>query len=188
MQGIYMKYIWALPLLLVGLQIPTFADTILPGTEIRVRIDNPIQVSKWDEGQIFAGYVQRNVYAQDGNLAVPAGSNAELIVRRIGPNQLALDLESITANGQRYVMNTQGPSFNMPQAEYQNGSGLVGNVLGIISNSAGFQVEAQGDHIYVPAGSVIRFSLQEPLHTVSWGDPGYMDNGYHHHHDQDWYR
>jgi hypothetical protein len=164
------------------------ADTILPGTEIRVRSDRPIDVSTWDRGRIYPGHVADDVYAADGGLVIPRGSYAELIVRQVGEHQFVLDLESVQANGRRYVMDATGPHFNMPRSEYQNGSGVVGNIIGAIAGAAGAQVETNGNHIYVPADAVLRFRLQEPLHTVGWNDPGYMDNGYHHHHDGDWYR
>ena len=183
-----MKRLLAIPLLLVGLQLTGLAATVLPGTEIRVRSDSGINVSSWDRGRIYPGYVASDVYTADGDVAIPQGAYAELIVRQIGPGQLALDLESISVNGRRYVMDAAGPNFNMPENNYNNGSGLVGSIIGAIAGAAGAHVETQGDHIYVPAESVLRFRLQEPLHTVSWGDPGYMSNGYHHHHDHDWYR
>jgi hypothetical protein len=183
-----MKSLLVIPLFLAGLPLTGFADTVLPGTEITVRSDSPIDVSRWDRGRIYPGYTASDVYAADGDLAIPQGAYAELIVRQIGPAQLALDLESITVNGRRYVMDAAGPNFNMQQNSYDSGSGLVGNIIGAIAGAAGAQVETQGDHIYVPAESVLRFRLQEPLHTVNWSDPGYMSNGYHHHHDHDWYR
>lgn len=183
-----MKRLLLIPLLLSGLQLAGFADTILPGTEIRVRSDSPIDVSRWDRGRIYPGYVASDVYSSDGDLVIPRGASAELIVRQLGPGQLTLDLESISVNGRRYVMDAAGPNFNMPQDRYDSGSGLVGGIIGAIAGATGAQVETQGDHIDVPAETVLRFRLQEPLHTVSWGDPGYSSDGYHHHYDRDWYR
>jgi len=100
---------------------------------------------------------------------------------------MALDLESLTVNGMRYTMDTTGPQFNMPRNDYDNGGGLVGSIIGAISGGQ-VQVETRGNEVRVPAGSTVTFQLQEPLHVVSWNDPGYMRNGQHYHRDGDWYR
>jgi len=177
------KLLYTIPALLIGMQIPMLADTILPGTQIAVRSDRPIDVARWDRGRIYPAHVARDVMARDGDVAIPAGSYAELIVRQIGPGQFALDLESVTANGQRYVMDTAGPQFNMPRNSYDNGGGLVGQIVGAIAG-----VQTQGSEIRVPADTILRFNLQEPLHVAGWNEPGYEQNGYHYHHEHDWYR
>jgi hypothetical protein len=139
-------------------------------------------VSKWDRGRIYTGHVDRDVYARNGQVAIPRGASAELIVRQVGPNQLALDVESVTVNGTRYAVDTSGPEYNANRA-YSDGSGIVGNIVGAIAG-----VDTRGQTIHVPAGSVIRFQLQAPMHVVTWADPGYEDHGYHYHHEHDWYR
>lgn len=182
------KLFWAVPVIAVGLQFTAFADTILPGTEIAVRPDGPINVNHWDKGRIYPAHVARDVMARDGDVAIPRGSYAELIVRQTGPDEYTLDLESITVNNQRYAMDTAGPQYNMPRDSYNNGGGLVGAIAGAIEGANGEQVETHGNNIQIPEGAVIRFNLQEPLHVVGWGDPGYRDGEYHYHHEHDWYR
>jgi len=71
----------------------------------------------------------------------------------------------------------------MPRSDYESGAGLLGNIIGAISG-----VETRGNEIRIPSGSVVRFQLQEPLRVVDWGDPGYMERGYHYHRQSDWYR
>ena len=44
-------------------------------------------------------------------------------------------------NGRRYVMDAAGPNLNMPENNYNNGSGLVGSIIGAIAGAAGAQVE-----------------------------------------------
>ncbi len=183
-----MKYWLVLPALLIGLQAPASADTILPGTEIPVRTEAPIVVNHWDRGRIYPSRVARDVYARDGDLAIPRGAEAELIVREIGPHRLALDLESIEVRGRRYVMETAGPQFETRRHESDQGGGLVGAIIGAIAGATGSEVETHGREIRVPAGALLRFNLQEPLHLVEWGDPGYMEGGHHYHRDHDWYR
>jgi len=178
-----MKSLLALPLILGGLQIAAWADIVPPGTEIAVRPDQPITVARWDRGRIYPGHVSRDVYARSGEIAIPRGAYAELIVRQMGPNQLALDVESVTVEGRRYVMDTSGPQFNANRGAYDNGAGLVGSIVGAITG-----VEARGGAIQVPAGSEMRFRLDQPLRVVTWGDPGYTERGNHYHREHDWYR
>src|SRR5579871_2055665 len=106
-----MKLSWALPVAMLGLQALVLADTVPPGAVIPVRPDQDVRVNRWDRGRIYTGRVARDVRARDGDMAIPAGSPVELIVRQIGPDQFTLDLESVTVNGQRYAMDTTGPQF-----------------------------------------------------------------------------
>ncbi len=183
-----MKHLLAVPIILAGIQGWALADTILPGTRIEVRSDNPIEVTRWDRGRIYPAHVARDVMARDGDVAIPRGSYAELIVRQNGPDQMTVDIESITVNGRRYTMDNTGPQFNMSQSDYTGGGGLVGGIVGAIAGATGAQVETRGGQIRVPAGAVLTFELRQPLHVVNWSDPGYDNNGYHYHRDHDWYR
>jgi hypothetical protein len=178
-------------LMAAGVALPAMAggrypNVIPPGTQIQVRADNPIVVAQWDRGRIYPGFIARDVFSRDGNVAVPQGANCELIVRQVGDHEFVLDLESLTVNGRRYVMDASGPEFHTQQ--YQNGGGVVGNIIGAIAGATGGQVEYHGDQIRVPAGARLTFQLQAPLRVVQWGDPGYSDHGSHYHHDHDWYR
>ena len=168
--------------------IPVLAATILPGTEIQVRSDAAIDVGRWDRGRIYPAHVVREVHAQDGDVVVPRDSEAELIVRQTGADQFAVDLESITVHGQRYAMDTAGPQYNMPESNYHQGNGIIGAIAGAIAGANGERVQPNGGEIRVPAGSVITFRLQQPLHVVSWNDPGYRRGEDHYHRDGDWYR
>ena len=183
-----MKFVWALPILLIGTQATVFADTILPGTQIAVRTESPIEVSRWERGRIYDARVVQDVRARDGDLAIPRGAEAELIVRQIGPREMAVDLESIRVNGRRYVVDTTGPQYHMERRDYDEGSGLVGSIVGAIAGATGARVETRGQEIRVPEGAVIRFDLQQPMHVADWADPGYSDGGHHFHRDHDWYR
>lgn len=178
-----MKQLLAIPVLLVGFQCASFADTVLPGTDIQIRPDGPITVAKWERGRIFTGRIDRDVVARDGDIAVPRGARVELIVRQINEDQLALDIESINVDGKRYAVDSTGPQFNMNRQDYDRGAGLVGNIVGAITG-----VETQGREIRVPSDAVLHFRLQQPLRIVSWQDPGYDQDGYHYHREHDWYR
>jgi hypothetical protein len=170
-----------LPAVFMAMQISVMADTVSPGTQISVRIDTTIDVNQWDRGRIYSGRVARDVIARDGDVAIPAGSRAELIVRQSAPGQMVIDVESITVNRRRYVMDAAGPQFSTQ--EYQSGGGLVGSIIGAING-----VTAQGAAIHIPTDSVLAFQLRAPLHVVDWADPGYDREGEHYHRDPDWYR
>ncbi len=169
-------------------QIPLLAAVVGPGTDIPVRSDARIDVSKWDKGRIYPGYVARDVRGRDGDLAIPRGAKAELVVRQTGPNDFALDLESVTVNGKRYAVDTTGPQFNMPREDYDQGRGIVGAIAGAIAGANGDRVEPRGGEIHIPPGSTVTFHLQEPLRVVDWNDPGYDQGPNHYHREHDWYR
>lgn len=174
-------FLGLMSLFLLGSVFSVRADTVPPGTQISVQMDRPISISEWDRGRIYRGRIARDVIARDGDVAIPAGAPVEMIVRQTGPNRMALDVESVTVRGRRYVMDTSGPQFHTN--EYENGGGLVGNILGAIAG-----VEAEGNRISVPADAILTFDLRAPLHVVDWEDPGYERNGEHYHYDRDWYR
>src|SRR5581483_7472838 len=96
-----------------------------------------------------------------------------------------LDLESISVGDRRYVMDASGPLFNMNQDQYNNGSGLVGGIIGAIAGATGANIQYRGDHIVVPDGSQLTFELRQPLHVSSERDHGYEEHGYHYHHERD---
>ena len=185
-----MKSLLAIPLLLIGAGVPALAGAPRPNfipasTQIQVQINGPIMVARWDRGRIYPGHVVNDVFTPDGNVAIPAGAFCEMIVRQIGPNDLAVDVESITVAGRRYVLDTTGARFDMNRL--REGGGLVGGIVGAIAGATGGPVEYRGNHIRIPAGSMLTFQLNEPLRVASWGDRGYMRNGFHYHRENNWY-
>src|SRR5579872_3877038 len=68
------------------------ADPIPGGTRIDVRSDTTIDVRDAD-GRIFPAFVMHDVADYDGRIVIPRGAPAELIVRRFGPRDFAIDLE-----------------------------------------------------------------------------------------------
>jgi hypothetical protein len=191
-----MKRLFAIPVFLLGVVLPLISggrldrDFIPAGTEIRVRTDRPMDVANWDKGRIYPGFVAMDVYDRDGNVVIARGANAELIVRQVAPKELALDLESITVNGRRYVMDANGPEFNMDREQYNNGAGIIGNIIGAITGTGNAQPQYQGDRIRIPGGSEMTFRTQQPLRIADWRDEGYSNRGYHYHHEENhgWYR
>lgn len=176
-----MKQLFAIPVILLGIGLPMMAqngNNVAPGTQIQVRNNTPVDMAKWDRGRIFPGYVSADVFDAGGNPVIPKGAACEMVVRRTGPGQLTLDLQSITANnGQRYVLDATGPQFTMSRELYDNGSGLVSSVVSVISGVPGENTQYEGDHINVPSGSRLTFQLQQPLHIFNGQSSGYYNNG-----------
>ena len=83
------------------------ARTIDAGTTITVRTNEQINANN-NDGRVFSGVVEQDVLNRGGNVAIPKGSNVELVVKNIANNQVALDLDSVTVNGQRYGIQIAG--------------------------------------------------------------------------------
>ena len=83
--------------------------TIPPGTTIPVRTNEPIS-TKHSDGRVFTGIVNQDVVDPNGRVVIPRGSPAEMMVRRISDRNVALDLESISVNGRRYIVVCKSPS------------------------------------------------------------------------------
>src|SRR5262249_44640034 len=86
--------------------------TIASGTEISVRTNEAIQADTASEGRTYSAVIQTDLVDSAGNLAIPRGSDAQLVVRSVNPGgtlsagSLALDLESVRVAGQTYRVST----------------------------------------------------------------------------------
>jgi len=140
-----------------------------PGTVIAVRTEDPIDVERTDN-RVFSGTVDQDVRGDNGRLAIPRGSHVELIVRVARDNDLMLDLESVTVNGQRYGIKTD-PN----RVESQRDNSVIGNILGAINGG-----EVRGRAVRLPRGSMITFRLDQPL-VMGVADRGVDRGGYHYH-------
>jgi hypothetical protein len=87
----------------------------MSGTTVSVRTNEPIDVNTTD-GRVFTGVVDQDVIDGNSRLAIPRGSSVELMIRRAPNNELALDLESVVVNGQRYAMRRIKTSSVQPGA------------------------------------------------------------------------
>ena len=140
-----------------------------PGMNISVRANEAIDANRTDY-RVFTGTVDRDVRGDNGRLAIPRGSSAELIIRQDRGGDLVLDLESVSVNGQRYAVRTD--STEVAHAD----NSLVGTIVGAIKGG-----EVRGRAVRIPQGTVMSFRLQRPL------EMGVADNGVdrdgHHYHD-----
>jgi hypothetical protein len=177
------------------------ADTIPAGTQVEVRSDATIDVRDAD-GRIYPGHVMHDVLAADGDLIIPRGAEAELIVRRFGYRDFAIDLESVTVNGRRFAVDTTAAESihrkgdGARTGEFAGGGAVIGSILGAIAGGgkgaaigalaggaagAGAAIATRGEHIFIPAESTLSFRLERPLNI--YRDPGYERGGIHYHND-----
>jgi len=145
---------------------------IIPNTMVPIRVNTAIDVTRRDN-RVYYGTVDQDVRGDNGRIAIPRGSNAELIVRVARDNDLILDLESVVVNGQRYAI-PAAPT----RVDSQQDNSLIGAIVGAVNGG-----EAQGRVVRIPRNSVLNFRLSRAL-DVGVADRGVMRDGNHYH---DWY-
>jgi len=203
------KLLFVAPALMLGVQFLAGAaeiDTLAPGTELTVRTNDRIDIRHWDRGRIYRGELAHDVRATDGDLAFRRGTPVELTVRQIGDHEMVVDLESIYANGRRFVVDTTGQVYNTHEregvggnsrtAKYVGGGAIIGSIIGAIAgggkgaaigaaagaaSGAGAQVITRGRELHIPPESLLTFRLERPLRYVEGADNGYMRDGHHYH-------
>jgi len=178
--------------------------TIDAGTTITVRTNEQIDARDSD-GRIFSGVVEQDVTNRNGRVAIPRGSDVELVVRRTSDNQVALDLDAVEVNGQRFGIQSEGNVVSSQRKEgigvndrtgkYVGGGAAIGAIIGAITGGgkgaaigagagaaagAGAQILTRGRSVRVPAESLLTFRLAQPL-RAGMVDSGYMNNGIHYH-------
>ena len=177
-------------------------DSIPAGTQIAIRTNDRIR-AKTADGQIYSGVVSNDVADGNGSVLIPRGSNAELEVRRIAGNEIAIDLESMTVNGKRYAVtadedvqsNRNGVGKNKRTGAFVGGGAVLGTILGAVAGGgkgaaigalagagagAGAQTLTRGKSLDIPAESILTFRLEQPL-TVDVRDRGRDRDGRHYH-------
>jgi hypothetical protein len=162
------------------------------GTEIQVRTNENIDSSTATEGRAYSAEINRDVTDASGSVVLPRGSDAQLVIRSLntsttaGSPEFTLDLQSVTANGRRYLISTEdvarsnerGLGTNRRTAEYVGGGAVLGTLLGAIAGGgkgaaigaaagaaagAGAQVLTKGKEVKVPAETQLTFRLDQPL-------------------------
>lgn len=186
-----------------------YPDTLPTGTQIRVRTLDPIDTRVPSDRRIYNGTIADDVIGNDGRVVIPRGANAEMMVSNVGSREVAVDLESVTVDGRRYMVSAedytrtrrQGIGENGRTAKYVGGGALLGTILGAVAGGgkgaaigalaggaagAGTQVLTRGDRVRIPSESVLTFRLDQPLalgRAPYDRDRGSMRNGYHYHDD-----
>lgn len=176
-----------------GTALPGRNAFILPaGTEIEVLTNQAIDSKTANEGQVFSADVSQNVVNEAGQVVIPKGSPAELIIRRVsggnitGGSEVTLDLQSVKVGGHRYLVDTQdleqrgtaGLGANKRTAEMVGGGTALGTLIGAVAGGGkgaaigaitgaaagtGAQILTRGKNVEVPAETKLRFKLDQPL-------------------------
>ena len=142
-----------------------------PGLSISVRTNEPIDARQVDY-RVFTASVERDVRGDDGRLAIPRGSTAELMVKDSRSGEMILDLESVTVNGQRYAIRTNTEAVGTvgpPRSD------IIGSIVGVITRG-----DARGREVRVPRNTPVTFRLERPL-DVGVADRGQDRDGHHYH-------
>ena len=168
-------------------------SVVLPvGTELAVLTNQEIDSKTATEGQVFSADVAQNVVNSSGQVVIPKGSEAELVIRKVsgggmtGGSEVTLDLQSVKVGGRRYMVNTQdleqkgseGIGANRRTAEMVGGGAVLGTLIGAIAGhgkgaaigavagaaaGTGTEILTRGKAVHVPAETTLRFKLDQPL-------------------------
>jgi len=176
--------------------IKTKTFEIPAGTEVSVRNDEMIDSSKAVEGQTYAAEVTADVHDAKGDVVIPRGANAQLVIKsassggRIrGASDLDIALQSVSVDGQQYMVNTTdirqegsaGVGANKRTGEYVGGGAALGAIIGAIAGhgkgaaigtatgagaGAVTQILTKGSSIKIPAETLMTYRLERPLRVV----------------------
>lgn len=176
--------------------ITTKTYTVPAGVEISVRNEETIDSSRAAEGQLYPAEVTRDVRDEAGDVVIPRGANAAIIIRSAsrgghfrGASDLVMDLGSVSVDGQQYQLTTSdvsergrnGVGKNKRTAEFAGGGAAIGALIGAIAGGgkgaaigggAGAGAGALGEiltkgSIKVPVESLLTFRLEAPLQIVA---------------------
>lgn len=177
-------------------EIRTKTFVVPVGTKVPVRTEDTIDSAKAAEGQTYAAEVADDVLDADGNVVIPRGSNAAIVIRSAskggkirGASDLVLDLQSVSVEGQEYLVSTvdlqqkgrSGVGANKRTAEMTGGGAALGAIIGAIAGGgkgaaigagagagggALTQVLTKGGSIKVPSETVLTFQLDKPVKIV----------------------
>jgi hypothetical protein len=167
------------------------------GTEIRVRCEETIDSAKASEGQTYAAEVAADVNDEAGDVVIPRGANAQIVIRSAakggrfhGTSDLILDLAAVSIDGRSYTLSTAdivergkpGMGANKRTAEFTGGGAVVGAIIGAIAGGgrgaaigagsgagAGAVTQAitKGGSIKVPVETLLTFKLDKPLRVTA---------------------
>jgi hypothetical protein len=177
-------------------EIHTRTYVVPAGTRVSVRSEDTIDSATAVEGQSYPAEVTDDVLDANGDVVIPHGSNAQIVIRSAskggrfhGTSDLVLDLQSISVEGQQYRVSTtdlresgkQGVGANRRTAEYTGGGAALGAIIGAIAGGgkgaaigagagagggALTQILTKGGSIRVPVETVLTFQLDKPVQIV----------------------
>jgi hypothetical protein len=160
------------------------------GTTLEVRTNESINSKDTAEGRTYQGEISTEVIGANGQVLIPKGSRAELVVLEMREKSgikgagLQLGLQSVTVNGTRYLVvsreveQTGGIGANRRTAEMVGGGAALGTLIGaaagggkgaviggLVGAAAGAaaQILTQGNEVRIPAETVMRFRIEETM-------------------------
>ncbi len=168
------------------------SKVIPAGTEFVVRTNETIDSKLAKEDQIFSGQLEQDVHGAPETVMVPKGSAVELVIRKVssggltGSPEMVLDLQAITVANHRYAVSTtdleqkSGSGFGMNKrtAAMVGGGAALGTLIGAVAGGgkgaaigalagtaggAGVQVLTKGNEVRVPAETILKFKLDQPV-------------------------
>jgi hypothetical protein len=167
--------------------------TIPAGTTLQVRNNEAITAQSAGPGQTYTAVVAQDVLDTNGNVAIPKGSDATLVVREAsgqgkiqGRAELVLDVGSVSVAGHSYRLETEdlveqgkeGVGKNKRTAIFAGGGTALGGIIGAIAGggkgaaigalsgaAAGTATQAvtRGKGLRVPSETVLSFKLEAPV-------------------------
>lgn len=165
------------------------ANELATGTNITIRMIDDVDSQVATPGQTFRASVDDGVMV-NGQPVIPRGADATLRLTELkeagkisGGGQLTLVLDSVTANGRNYSLNTAtvtqaGESRKKDSAKVIGGTAALGAIIGAIAgggkgaaigaaSGAGagtaIQVLTQGPRVRIPSETRLTFTLQQPV-------------------------
>src|SRR5260370_5375920 len=165
--------------------------TIAAGITIPVRTNDTIDAKNTGNGRGYSAVVAQDVLDHNGRIAIRRGADAELMVGDIGHHTLALDLDAVVVNGERYSVTTydvtrsgeqkDGIGANGRTGKFIGGGALFGTLLGAVAGGgkgaaigalaggaagAGGEMAKRGRRVRAAAQSLLTFQFPQPLHLA----------------------
>ena len=167
------------------------------GTQLSIRLVDTIDSEKNHTDDTFHATLNTPITA-DGEEVVPAGTDVvghlvdvKSAGKFAGQSQVVLRLDSITAGGRTYNIQTDeykktGSSRGKNTAEKVGGGAAIGAIIGAIAGGGkgaaigaaagggvggGVQAATKGQQIKLPSETVLNFSLQAPVTIVQAPNP-----------------
>ena len=177
-------------------QPPSGPVTIPAGTLLQIRLSEPLDISKVQDGTAFEATAASDVF--EGNvLAIPRGAVLQGTVVHVkkpgalgGSGELQLQVKSVDLGGRSYpvvtdLWSSKGPNKAGYTAGNTVGGAVVGALIGgligrgggaaagaLVGGGAGLAASAatNGPRVYLPAESLLNFHLSAPVtvQPVSW--------------------
>ncbi|HEV8383789.1 MAG TPA: YMGG-like glycine zipper-containing protein [Candidatus Acidoferrales bacterium] len=154
------------------------------GTQISIRTNEAIDSKTAREGQRFSASVEQDVLDNSGSLAIPKGSDVDLVILSTEGSDLVLDIDSVVVGGRRYSLDTEdlrekgreGLGANKRTAARVGGGAILGALIGAVVGggkgaaigaaigAVGGAVLTKGKEVNVPSETVLNFRLEQDLY------------------------